>query len=279
MTPLPVDGVSVVDHGFYVDTAKRDGMRGIIGAVAVVTGASSGIGRATAHALALAGAHVVLVARRSERLEQVAAEIAAFETDARTVVVVADVTAGDTPKRVSEAAASLGAWSLLINNAGMDGQGASAEHLDTDTMCDLLAANVVAPLQLAQALVAGGTARAIVNVSSINGRSAEEHFADYNASKAALISLTQSLAMDFAPLGVRVNAVCPGYTETEMTAPYLADAQTRARIEGAIPLGRVGTAAEIAETIMFLLSDHATYVTGEALVVDGGRLAGWRGSA
>lgn len=275
---LPVDGVSAVDHGFSVDTANGDGMRGISGAVAVVTGASSGIGRATAHALALAGAHVVLVARRRERLEQVAAEIAAFESNARTVVIAADVTAGDTPERVSAAAASLGAWSLLVNNAGVDGQGASAEHLDTDAMLALLDANVVAPLQLAQALVAGGSARSIVNVSSINGRSAEEHFADYNASKAALISLTQSLAMDFAPLDVRVNAVCPGYTETEMTAPYLADAPTRARIEAAIPLGRVGTAAEIAEAIMFLLSDHATYVTGEALVVDGGRLAGWHGS-
>ena len=143
----------------------------------------------------------------------------------------------------------------------------------------LLDANVVAPLRLAQALAQAGTGRAIVNVSSINGRSAEEHFADYNASKAALISLTQSLAIDLAPRGIRCNAVCPGYTATEMTEPYLADSTTRTRIESAIPLGRVGRAEEVADAIAFLLSEHASYITGEALVVDGGRLSGWVGSA
>ena len=251
-------------------------MRGLAGQVAVVTGASSGIGRATALALAAAGTHVVLVARRGDRLEALAAEIG---TDVGTAVVAADVLADDTPARVAAAAAELGAWSLLVNNAGLDGQGASAEMLEIGAVRTLLDANVVAPLRLAQALAQAGSGRAIVNVSSINGRSAEEHFADYNASKAALISLTQSLAIDLAPRGVRCNAVCPGYTATEMTEPYLADEGTRARIESAIPLGRVGRAEEVADAIAFLLSDHASYITGEALVVDGGRLSGWVGSA
>ncbi len=251
-------------------------MKGLAGEVAVVTGASSGIGRATALALAAAGTHLVLVARREDRLAELIAEIGSA---VQATAVCADVLADDTPARVAEAAADLGAWSLLVNNAGLDGQGASAEAIDVAEVRTLLDANVVAPLRLAQALAHTGTGRAIVNVSSINGKSAEAHFADYNASKAALISLTQSLAIDLAPRGIRCNAVCPGYTATEMTAPYLADDATRRSIEAAIPLGRVGTSEEIADAIAFLLSGHASYITGEALVVDGGRLAGWVGSA
>ncbi len=254
-------------------------MKGLEGQVAAVTGASSGIGRATALTLAEAGAHVVVVARRTDRLDELVAEIDGLGTGARSIAVTADVLDDATPERVAEAAAALGPWSLLVNNAGLDGQGASAEALAPAQVRTLLDANVVAPLRLAQALAHAGSGRAIVNVSSINGRSAEAHFADYNASKAALISLTQSLAIDFAPRGIRCNAVCPGYTHTEMTDAYLADAATRTRIEGAIPLGRVGRAGEIADAIAFLLSDAASYITGEALTVDGGRLAGWTGSA
>lgn len=245
----------------------------------MVTGASSGIGRAAALALAVAGVHVVLVARRKDRLEAVAAEIKALGSGAGTSLIDADVTSGDVVDRVRDSASTLGAWSLLVNNAGIDGQGASIEALDLEQVRHLLDANVVAPMRFAQALAATGTGRAIVNVSSINGKTAEEHFADYNASKAALISLTQSMAIDLAPKGIRVNAVCPGYTATEMTAPYLADAATRTRIEDAIPLRRVGQAEEIADVIAFLLSEHASYITGEAITVDGGRTAGWVGSA
>lgn len=247
--------------------------------VGVVTGASSGIGRATALALAAAGTHVVLVARRRDRLEQLATEIDGLGNGARTAIVDTDITASDAADRCIAASAELGAWSLLVNNAGLDGQGASIEDLDLDQVRRLFDANVIVPMRLAQALSASGSGRAIVNVSSINGKTAEEHFADYNASKAALISLTQSMAIDLAPKGIRVNAVCPGYTATEMTASYLADSATRSRIEDAIPLRRVGQAEEIADVIAFLLSGHASYITGEAITVDGGRTAGWVGSA
>ena len=106
---------------------------------------------------------------------------------------------------------------------------------------------------------------------------AERHFADYNSSKGALLAMTRSMAVDLAP-EIRANAICPGYVETEMTASYLADQRARRRIEDGIPLGRVARAQEIGETIAFLLSDHASYITGATITADGGRTAGWRGA-
>ncbi len=258
-------------------------MRGLSGKVAVVTGASSGIGRATAQALAEAGTKVVLVARGQAQLDEAAAELRGrFGADA-ALVCAADIADEEASGRVlEEALGRFGRVDFLCNNAGVDGQGRHFVELDPAEFMNVINVNLGGAFRFSQA-VAGHlrqrrVAGAIVNVASINGLSAEWRFADYNTAKGALITLTKSMAVDLGADQIRVNAVCPGYVETAMTAAYLADRQTRQRLEAGIPLGRVGRPAEIAETIAFLFSDHASYLTGATIVADGGRTAGWKGS-
>jgi NAD(P)-dependent dehydrogenase (short-subunit alcohol dehydrogenase family) len=256
-------------------------MRGLAGKVAIVTGASSGIGLAAARALVDEGASVLLVARRTERLESATAEIGGSAGD-RVQACVLDVTDDGAPQAAFDAAIThFGRVDFLCNNAGRDGVGLDVADLGLDEWNRLLATNVTSALcfsqQLATHLRGRDATGAIVNVSSINGLAAELHFADYNTSKGALIALNKSLAIDLAPR-IRANVVCPGYVETEMTVEYLADRSVRERLEGDIPLGRVGQPSEIGELITFLFSDHASYLTGATIVVDGGRTAGWKGS-
>jgi 3-oxoacyl-[acyl-carrier protein] reductase len=256
-------------------------VRGLAGKVAIVTGASSGIGLATAQTLSESGVAVVLVARRTERLDD-AVEALAAARHGEVIGCRADVaTAGAAEATMGAAIERFGHVDLLVNNAGVDGQARDLADLDEAHWRHLTEVNVGGALRFSQALARHLRARAatgaIVNVSSINGLSAERHFADYNTSKGALISLTRSMAIDLAPQ-IRANVICPGYVETEMTAASLADANTRSRIEADIPLGRVGDSREIAETIAFMLSDHASYITGAIITADGGRTAGWRGA-
>jgi NAD(P)-dependent dehydrogenase (short-subunit alcohol dehydrogenase family) len=256
-------------------------MRGVAGKVAIVTGASSGIGLATAKALVDGGAYVVLVARRTEKLKRALKEIGSSAGDL-VLACPLDVTDDGAPQGAFEAAvARFGRVDFLCNNAGRDGEGLDVAELDLDGWNRVLGTNVTSALlfsqQLAKHLRERDAPGAIVNVASINGLSAEKHFADYNTSKGALIALNKSLAIDLAPQ-IRANVVCPGYVETEMTAQFLADPRVRERLEGDIPLGRIGRPSEIGEFIAFLFSDHASYLTGATIVVDGGRTAGWKGS-
>ncbi|MEI8333722.1 MAG: SDR family oxidoreductase, partial [Chloroflexota bacterium] len=181
-------------------------------------------------------------------------------------------------RAATDAAARLGRrLDVCVAAAGIDGAGRNALDLDVDGFRRVLDVNVVglfiAARAAAERMAADGDGGAIVVVASVNGLIAEADFADYNASKGGAVLLARSLARDLAPRGIRVNAICPGYTRTPMTAGYLDDPDTLARIVGRIPLGRVAEPDEIAGAVAFLCSDDASYVTGASLVVDGGWIA------
>jgi NAD(P)-dependent dehydrogenase (short-subunit alcohol dehydrogenase family) len=245
------------------------------GKVAIVTGASSGIGHATAAALAEGGASVVAVGRDKAALEAVVGELGHGGRPA--IAVVADLTAPDTPDAiVSAAIARFGAIDVLVNAAGMIGFGTTDQTTDEqwDAMMGL---NLRAPFRLMRAAFPYLKERrgAVVNVSSVNGRRVFPNLAAYNTSKGALDHLTRCAAIDWAPHGIRVNAVNPGVTVTNLhrRAGLSEDAYAAflARSKETHPLGRAGDAAEIAALIVFLASDQAQWITGETIAVDGGR--------
>jgi len=238
------------------------------GRTALVTGASRGIGAATARALDRAGARVALVARTVEGLRKVSGDL-----DKDPVVVVADLSKADAPTTVAQRALdSLGHVDVLINNAAV---AARLATVDTDaTMIDeLLAVNVRAPLLLVAALAPsmiehhGGS---IVNLSSISGLVGTPRRAAYAASKGAIDAATRSLAIELGPYGIRVNSVAPGVVDTALWARNKTIPGVVEAIKGQTPLRRWGTPEDIADVIVFLASDAARFVTGETISADGG---------
>ena len=243
---------------------------GLAGLVALVTGAGSGIGRAVAVELAEAGASVLGVGRRADRLAATAALHPAIAT------LVADVREPGAPEEIVRAATERwGRLDVLVNNAGVF-VGMPLERVEAAGVTDLLATNVTAPSLLAGAALAPLRAAkgAIVNVSSTFGHRPAPGAAHYAASKAALESLTRSWALELAPDGVRVNAVAPGPTESEaLLAAGLTDQQidrVKADEAARIPLGRRGEPVEVAPWIVRLADPASAWVTGQVLAVDGG---------
>jgi NAD(P)-dependent dehydrogenase (short-subunit alcohol dehydrogenase family) len=242
------------------------------GKVVVVTGASSGIGRASALGFAREGASVVLVSRDQAALSAVAAEAAG-----PTAVVAADVTADDTPARVvGEAVARFGGLDVLVNAAGIIGT-ASTDQTPDELFDRMMAINVRAPFRMMREAFPQLRERrgSIVNVSSVNGLRAFAGVAVYCSSKAALDHLTRCAALDWAPHGVRVNCVNPGVTVTNLHRRGGMDETRYAafleRAKETHPLGRPGQADEIADAVLFVASDKAAWMTGDTIAVDGGR--------
>jgi NAD(P)-dependent dehydrogenase (short-subunit alcohol dehydrogenase family) len=240
--------------------------------VAMVTGAASGIGRQIALGLAEAGAHVACVDLPGSNLEAVAAEATAAGRNA--IAVPGDVTSpDDLAGAVRRAEAELGPLRLAVNSAGI-ANAAPAEEMDLDQWRRVLDVNVTGLFLSCQAqsrAMLGHGQGSIVNIASMSGSIVNRGLlqAHYNASKAAVIHLSKSLAMEWASRGVRVNSISPGYTATPMNSrPEVAE-QVK-QFEADTPLGRMATVDELVGPAVFLLSDAASFCTGVDLLVDGG---------
>jgi NAD(P)-dependent dehydrogenase (short-subunit alcohol dehydrogenase family) len=243
--------------------------------VVIVTGASSGIGRAAAEAFGREGAAVVVVGRDETGLA--AAATAVRLAGGRPVMCRADVTADDAPTRIVRAAIdSFGALDVLVNAAGVIASG-TIEATSDDTWDAMMAVNARAPFRLMREAMPHLVARkgAVVNVSSVNGLRSFPGVLAYCVSKAAVDQLTRCAAIEMAPLGVRVNAVNPGVTVTNLhRRSGMDEAQYAAFLERSKtthPLGRPGRPEDVASLILFLASEQASWMTGETIPVDGGR--------
>ena len=245
------------------------------GHVGLVTGASSGLGVECARALAIAGADVALMARRADRLEALSAELRE-KYRIKALAVAADVTVdADLEKGLERAVAELGKVDILVNNAGIAPVG-SAQKISREVWEQTLAVNLTAPMMLAQKvarrLIAKKMPGRIINITSVLGQVASSLYRipAYIASKAALANLTRELAVEWAPYGILVNSIAPGWLSTEMTELGLEQPEQRQRMELFTPLGRIGRPEELRGAIIFLASPAASYVTGSMLAVDGG---------
>ena len=244
----------------------------LLGRRAIVTGASRGIGRAIALRLAAAGADVVITARSADALAEVARDIES--RGRRCIVVAVDVTAEGAADAIVQAAVEgLGGLDILVNNAGGNSFSVPLTDMRTAGWQKTLRLNLDASVELLQAalpaLVASGHGSAI-NISSVLGLRGAPMVSHYGAAKAAIISVTQSVAIEMATHSVRVNALVPGWVETDLTEFLRHDVEVETNLLKDVPMGRWGTAAEIAEGALFLASDASSFMTGQVLVLDGG---------
>ena len=247
----------------------------LTGKAVIVTGATSGIGRAAARAFAEHGAHVLLVGRDRDALTEVERSLAA--SPGQAVACAADVTDEQAPGLIVGAAVrGFGGVDVLVNAAGIIATG-TLEHTDDVLWDQMMAVNVRAPFRLMREARPHLIDRrgAVVNVSSVNGLRAFSGVLAYCVSKAAVDHLTRCAALEFAPLGVRVNAVNPGVTVTNLhRRSGMGESQYAAFLERSKethPLGRPGRPEEVASLILYLASDQAEWMTGETIPIDGGR--------
>jgi NAD(P)-dependent dehydrogenase (short-subunit alcohol dehydrogenase family) len=239
----------------------------------IVTGAGSGIGRAVAMRFVRDGWHVVAV-----DAEEAALSRAATDADpARFHQVAADITQPSTAGTIIDVAvAAAGGADVLVNNAAVS---LGESFLDTrlDTWRRTLEVNLTGPFRCGQAvarwMVEGGRRGRIVNLASTNSLAAEGNAASYVATKGGVLALTRAMAVDLAPHGILVNAVLPGPIRTEGNAATFDEEPYRTGIRKGVPLGRAGTPEEVAGVVAFLAGADATFITGAALVVDGGYLS------
>lgn len=237
--------------------------------IAVVTGAGRGIGRAIALKFAHAGANVVCVSRTQENSEKVAAEIAALGRKSWALAV--DVSDAKAVKAAAEKiVADCGKVDILVNNAGVTRDGLLMRMSDEDWDA-VMNTNLKGAFHFTRELFrifAKQRAGRIINISSVIGLIGNPGQCNYAASKAGLIGFTQSVSRELASRGVTVNAIAPGFIETDMTSDL--NEELKAHILKAIPMGKFGAADDIAEAVLFLASPGARYITGQVLTVDGG---------
>ncbi len=249
------------------------------GRVALVTGASKGLGRHMAKTLAKAGAAVAVGARDLAAVRVLADEIA--EEGGRAHAALLDVTSGDSVRAfVAEAEAALGPLSIAVNNAGVV-EASPWHRMGEDEWDRVIATNLRGVWLMAQEAArcmkrhgggGGGRAGSIINIASILGLAAEPGLPAYCASKAGVLNLTRAMALDLARHGIRVNAIAPGYFETDLNREYLASRDGQTMVQR-IPLRRTGALEELDGPLLLLASEASRFMTGSVLVVDGGHSA------
>jgi 3-oxoacyl-[acyl-carrier protein] reductase len=248
-------------------------MAGIAGRVALITGASQGIGRACALVLAEGGAALALCARNEEKLAQVAGEIQS--QGGQAAVFRMDVSSEEEIKAATKAAIErFGKVDILVNNAGITRDTLLLRMKRADWE-NVLQTNLTAPYLCTQAVLGTMLKQRwgrVINITSIFGQMGQAGQANYSASKAGLIGFTMSMAREVASRNITVNAVAPGYIETAMTESL--SAELKSKVSEMIPLGRPGSDMDVAHAVKFLASEEAGYITGHVLKVNGGMLMG-----
>jgi NAD(P)-dependent dehydrogenase (short-subunit alcohol dehydrogenase family) len=248
----------------------------LTGKVAVVTGASRGIGRAIAELFAREGATVVICGRKAETLAQAAAEMK--DCAGRVYPLVCHVgRAADIRQLVDTTLGEFGKIDILVNNAATNIAQEPVLEADEGKFDKMIEVNLKSAFRLIQAVAPGMCQRgggSIINIASIAGLRPQFHGMLYSMTKAALIMMTQSYALELGPMGVRVNAIAPGLVQTVLSEYFWKDeGKMRQAIDGQ-PIKHLGQPREIAEVALLLASDRGSYLTGQTLVVDGGRLLG-----
>ena len=247
------------------------------GKVALVTGASRGIGRAIAQVFAREGAAVVICGRKQEALDQAAAEIA--QSGGKVRAIACHVGRADQIRNlVDTAMREFGRIDILVNNAGTNIAQEPALATDEARFDKMIEINLKSAFRLIQAVAPEMCLRgsgSIINIASIAGIRPQFHGMLYSMTKAALIMMTQSYALELGARGVRVNAIAPGLIQTALSEYYWKDDARRTAILEQQPLPHLGQPAEVAEVALLLASDRASYITGQTIIADGGRLLPW----
>jgi NAD(P)-dependent dehydrogenase (short-subunit alcohol dehydrogenase family) len=241
---------------------------------ALITGGSKGIGRAIALAFADGGADVALAARGPEALEKTAHDVE--ERGRRVTAIPTDVTdPSAVDALVDRATSDLGGLDVLVNNAGAAPFFSQIESMRMDGFEKYFRVNFLSAVYCTRAagpaLLAAGRGASVINIASVAGFVASPGLTYYSTAKAALINLTRTVAREWAGIGVRVNAIAPGWIETELNEGARRDPGFTASVRDSIPMGRWGTADEVAGVARFLASDAASFMTGSVVVVDGGQ--------
>jgi len=249
------------------------------GRVALVTGASSGLGQQFARALADNGAAVALVARRADRLSDLQKSIAA--AGGRAVAIEAGVTDRAAMTRAFDTAEkSFGTVTILVNNAGIAQSPTRAIEVSAEEWRKVLAIDLDAVFlnaqEAARRMLAAGKPGAIINISSVLGLGVSKGVAAYATAKAAVVQITKALAVELAFKGVRVNAIAPGWFVTEINDKYLMS-EAGVAIKREIPMGRFGNEGDLDGALLLLASDAGSYITGATIVVDGGQVVQIKG--
>jgi dihydroanticapsin dehydrogenase len=239
------------------------------GKVAIITGGSRGIGFATAKIFAENGASVIITSKDSKRLENAVSQLP------NTLGIIADIRDEDDVKKVVEQTVKkFGKLDILINNAGIFPQIKQLHEIDESEWNDVLNVNLTGQFRFTKMAIPylKKTSGSIINISSDAGLKAYQGFnADaYSAAKAGLIILTKCWALEYAKNKIRVNCICPGVVDTDMTKPFMKTEKDRDFLNSEHPIGRIGQPEDVAKAILYLASDDASWVTGSVLVIDGG---------